>query len=100
MLKSLYGNITVFPKKVNAFETWKCGETIPTIARARHVHVADAMVEIYIIDYIARGQGYGKLHRRIVNELGIDRNKFENGTRLPYQKWYHSQRNQINGFHL
>lgn len=74
-LKALYGKIAIFPKKINAFETWKCGETIPTIAR--HVRVADATVEIYIIDCIARGQGSGELHCRIVNELGIDQNKFE-----------------------
>lgn len=60
---------------MNAFETWKCGEAIPTIVC--HVRVADATVEIYIIDFIAGGQGSGELHRRIVNELGIDRNKFE-----------------------
>ena len=41
------------------------------------MRVADATVEIYIIDCIARGQGSGELHRRIVNELGIDQNKFE-----------------------
>ena len=41
------------------------------------MRVAEATVEIYVIDCIARGQGSEELHRRIVNELGIDRNKFE-----------------------
>ena len=41
------------------------------------MQVADATVEIYVIDYIARGKGSDELHRRIVDEFGIDQKKFE-----------------------
>lgn len=61
-------------KESKRFKTWKCGEALQTIAR--NVRVADATVEIYVIDSIARGQGTVELQQRILDKLDVDEEKF------------------------
>lgn len=52
-------------------EMWEALQTI-----ARNVRVADATVEIYVIDSIARGQGTVELQQRILDKLDVDKEKF------------------------
>ena len=44
---------------------------------ARRLRVAEATVEIYVIDSIALGQGNGTLYGRMLGELDINQEKFE-----------------------
>ncbi|CAH3195099.1 unnamed protein product, partial [Porites evermanni] len=61
--------------KTSAFEIWKCGEPFEMIAR--RLRVAEATVEIYVIDSIALGQGNETLYGRMLGELDINQEKFE-----------------------
>ena len=62
---------------------------------ARRLRVAEATVEIYVIDSIALGQGNETLYGRMLGELDINQEKFKGES---YQKPYNSQRNP--GSHL
>lgn len=44
---------------------------------ARRLRVAEATVEIYVIDSIALGQGNKTLYGRMLGELDINQEKFE-----------------------
>lgn len=44
---------------------------------ARRLRVAEATVEIYVIDSIALGQGNETLYGRMLGELDINQEKFE-----------------------
>lgn len=44
---------------------------------ARRLQVAEATVEIYVIDSIALGQGNETLYGRMLGELDINQEKFE-----------------------
>lgn len=44
---------------------------------ARRLRVAEATVEIYVIDSIALGQGNETLYERMLGELDINQEKFE-----------------------
>ena len=57
------------------FISWKSGEGLATIAR--QMRVSEATAEIYVIDCIAQGQGDDDLYQRLLDELSIDKEKFD-----------------------
>ncbi|KAJ7325354.1 hypothetical protein OS493_029903 [Desmophyllum pertusum] len=74
-LRSVYGKITTFPKKERAYARWRAGEKFGEIAR--NACVAEATAEVYVIDIIASGVGNQDLHRRLIRELKIQDEFFE-----------------------
>ena len=62
-LGSLYGKISTFPKKQNAFARWLEGERFFEVART-----AEATAQVYVIDMISRGTDrkwlVGKIDKR------------------------------------
>lgn len=74
MLRTLYGRITTFAKKENAFERWRGGQTFGEIART--ANVAEATAQIYVIDMIAKGLAKDQ-HERLIAEMEIPKESLE-----------------------
>ena len=65
-LGSLYGKISTFPRKQNAFARWLDGESFSEVART--ARFAEATAQVYVIDMISRGTDkkwlVGKIDKR------------------------------------
>ena len=71
-LGSLYGKISTFPKKQNAFARWLEGERFFEVART-----AEATAQVYVIDMISRGTDKNGLLERLIRELEIEDESLE-----------------------
>jgi len=74
-LRKVYGKVLNFPKKHTAFHQWQNGDSFDQIAQK--LGVAEATVEIYVIDLIASGLGGKEEHLRLLTELEIPDAAFE-----------------------
>ena len=68
-LFKVYGKITTFPKKEATFQRWAEGDTIEKLAKK--LRVAEATVEIYCLDMLAKGRGDAQMVHRILQELEV-----------------------------
>ena len=75
---SLYGKISTFPKKQNAFARWLDGESFSEVART--AGVAEATAQVYMIDMIARGTDKNGLLERLIRELETEDESLEKDT--------------------
>ena len=57
------------------FLSWRSGKGLAAIAR--EMRVSEATAEIYVIDCVAQGQGDEDLHQRLLDDLGIKKEKFD-----------------------
>ena len=69
-LGSLYGKISTFPKKQNAFARWLESERFFEVART--AGFAEATAQVYVIDMISRGTDKNGLLERLIRELEIE----------------------------
>lgn len=74
-LGSLYGKISTFPKKQNAFARWLEGERFFEVART--AGFAEATAQVYVIDMISRGTDKNGLLERLIRELEIEDESLE-----------------------
>ncbi|CAH3153212.1 unnamed protein product, partial [Porites lobata] len=74
-LGSLYGKISTFPKKQNAFARWLEGERFFEVART--ARFAEATAQVYVIDMISRGTDKNGLLERLIRELEIEDESLE-----------------------
>lgn len=74
-LGSLYGKISTFPKKQNAFARWLESERFFEVART--AGFAEATAQVYVIDMISRGTDKNGLLERLIRELEIEDESLE-----------------------
>ena len=74
-LGSLYGKISTFPKKQNAFARWLDGVSFSEVART--AGFAEATAQVYVIDKISRGTDKNGLLERLIRELEIEDESLE-----------------------
>ena len=74
-LGSLYGKISTFPRKQNAFARWLDGESFSEVART--ARFAEATAQVYVIDMISRGTDKNGLLERLIRELEIEDESLE-----------------------
>ena len=74
-LGSLYGKISTFPKKQNAFARWLEGKRFFEVART--AGFAEATAQVYVIDMISRGTDKNGLLERLIRELEIEDESLE-----------------------
>ena len=74
-LGSLYGKISTFPKKQNAFARWLEGERFFEVART--AGFTEATAQVYVIDMISRGTDKNGLLERLIRKLEIEDESLE-----------------------
>ena len=74
-LGGLYGKISTFPKKQNAFASWLDGVSFSEVART--AGFAEATAQVYVIDKISRGTDKNGLLERLIRELEIEDESLE-----------------------
>ena len=72
---SLYGKISTFLRKQNAFARWLDGESFSEVART--ARFAEATAQVYVIDMISRGTDKNGLLERLIRELEIEDESLE-----------------------